>query len=214
MTDQIQVARVGGAGGKPGRLAYIDWMRGLACVLMFQTHCYGSWLIPEARKTEFYRWSQAAGTLPAPLFIFLAGVLSAMGTQRVRGKGVARNAIARTTIFRGAGIFWVGLLFWGQGVFLGYSHSPWRDFVLGDSFRHVGEIAEIRDCRGTGGSRLGRAGDAVAVDNLSAAMVAVAAGVVHRRRARLWTAASVVVSALSLGSVCVCGAGAGLPAIF
>ena len=22
------------------RLTYIDWMRGLACVLMFQTHCY------------------------------------------------------------------------------------------------------------------------------------------------------------------------------
>jgi len=50
---------------------------------MFQTHCYGSWLIPEARKTEFYRWSQAAGTLPAPLFIFLAGVSSAMVTQRL-----------------------------------------------------------------------------------------------------------------------------------
>src|SRR6202453_2257848 len=26
------------------RLAWIDWMRGLACVLMFQTHCYDAWL--------------------------------------------------------------------------------------------------------------------------------------------------------------------------
>src|SRR3989442_11899087 len=31
------------------RLAYIDWMRGLACVLMFQTHCYDSWLGGGAR---------------------------------------------------------------------------------------------------------------------------------------------------------------------
>src|SRR5258708_194876 len=26
------------------RIAYIDWVRGFACVMMFQTHCYDSWL--------------------------------------------------------------------------------------------------------------------------------------------------------------------------
>src|SRR5260370_785025 len=93
MADQIQVARVGGAAGKPGRLAYIDWMRGLACVLMFQTHCYGSWLISGARKTEFYRWSQAAGALPPPLFIFLSGGLFSMGVQRRAGKGGSRQSV-------------------------------------------------------------------------------------------------------------------------
>jgi uncharacterized membrane protein len=35
------------------RLTYIDWMRGLACVLMFQTHCYDSWLGGEARLGKF-----------------------------------------------------------------------------------------------------------------------------------------------------------------
>jgi len=59
----------------------------------------------DARQTEFYRWSQAVATLPAPLFIFLAGLSSAMITHRLREKGVARNAIARTTILRGAEIF-------------------------------------------------------------------------------------------------------------
>src|SRR5690349_8242149 len=113
MADQIQVARAGGAAGKPGRLAYIDWMRGLACVLMFQTHCYNSWLRPEARKSALYAWSQLLGTLPAPLFIFLAGVSSAMVTHRLREKGVARNAIAKTTIRRGAEIYGLGLLFRG-----------------------------------------------------------------------------------------------------
>src|SRR5258708_26774079 len=110
MTDQIQVARVGGAAGKPGRLAYIDWMRGLACVLMFQTHCYGSWLIPEARKTEFYRWSQAAGAPPPPLFFFFAGGFFSMVAPRLRGKGGGRHALARTTLFRGGGSFWLGPL--------------------------------------------------------------------------------------------------------
>src|SRR5215470_15257490 len=60
------------------RLAYIDWMRGLACLLMFQTHCYDSWLSPEARKSPVLIWSQLGGTFPAPLFIFLAGISFAL----------------------------------------------------------------------------------------------------------------------------------------
>src|SRR5215469_2940907 len=82
------------------RLAYIDWMRGLACVLMFQTHCYDSWLSPEARKSSsLIIWSQLGGTLPAPLFIFLAGVSFALVTERLREKGVERAAIAKQTIW-------------------------------------------------------------------------------------------------------------------
>src|SRR5690242_2417900 len=61
------------------RIAYIDWMRGLACLLMFQTHCYDSWLSPAARQSHFFRWSQLIGTLPAPLFLFLAGISFALG---------------------------------------------------------------------------------------------------------------------------------------
>jgi len=138
MADQIQVARAGGSAGKLGRLAYIDWMRGLACVLMFQTHCYSAWLTPQARTTEFYRWSQAAGTLPAPLFIFLAGVSSAMVTQRLREKGMPRNAIARTAILRGAEIFALGLLFRGQEFILGYPKSPWTDLLRVDVLNILG----------------------------------------------------------------------------
>src|SRR5580698_1231255 len=84
------------------RLAYIDWMRGLACVVMFQTHCYDSWLGGAARDGKFIRWSQLGGTLPAPLFLFLAGISSALVTDRMRQKGLAPNAIARTTMLRGA----------------------------------------------------------------------------------------------------------------
>src|SRR5208282_2672626 len=49
------------------RLAWIDWMRGLACVLMFQTHCYDAWLGGDARNTGFLKASVRLGTLPAPL---------------------------------------------------------------------------------------------------------------------------------------------------
>jgi uncharacterized membrane protein len=138
MADQIQVASLGGAPAKPGRLAYIDWMRGLACVLMFQAHCYNSWLNADARKSEFYRYSQAAATLPAPLFIFVAGISFAMVTQRLREKGVARNALARTTILRGAEIYGLGLLFRVQEFVLGYPKSPWTDLLRVDVLNILG----------------------------------------------------------------------------
>src|ERR1700675_4415093 len=138
MADQIQLGKLGGAAIKPGRFAYIDWLRGLACVIMFQAHSYSSWLTPEARKTEFYRWSQAAATVPAPLFIFLAGVSSAMVTQRLREKGAPRNAIARTTILRGAEIFGLGLLFRVQELVLGYPNSPWTDLLRVDVLNILG----------------------------------------------------------------------------
>jgi uncharacterized membrane protein len=120
------------------RLAYIDWMRGLACVLMFQTHCYDSWLSPEARRSPLFVWSQLGGTLPAPLFIFLSGVSFALVTERLREKGAARNGIAKTTILRGAEIFGLGVLFRIQEYALGYPWSPRTDLFRVDVLNILG----------------------------------------------------------------------------
>jgi len=122
------------------RLAYIDWMRGLACVLMFQTHCYDSWMSPEAKKSSasLMGWSKLGGTLPAPLFIFLAGVSFALVTEKLREKGIARNAIAKQTILRGAEIFGMGLLFRVQEFALGYPWSPWTDLLRVDVLNILG----------------------------------------------------------------------------
>ncbi|MBZ5528752.1 MAG: DUF1624 domain-containing protein [Acidobacteriia bacterium] len=120
------------------RLAYIDWMRGLACLLMFQTHCYDSWLSPAARKSSFFSWSQLGGTLPAPLFIFLAGVSFALVTGRMREKGAARSTVARTTILRGAEIFGLGMLFRLQEFALGYPYAPWTDLLRVDVLNILG----------------------------------------------------------------------------
>jgi uncharacterized membrane protein len=120
------------------RLAYIDWMRGLACVLMFQTHCYDSWLSPEARKSSVFVWSQLGGTLPAPLFLFLSGISFALVTERLREKGATPGEIAKTTIRRGAEIFGLGLLFRLQEYALGYRWSPWTDLLRVDILNMLG----------------------------------------------------------------------------
>jgi uncharacterized membrane protein len=120
------------------RFAYIDWMRGLACVLMFQTHCYDSWLKPEARQSRFFMWSQMGGMLPAPIFIFVAGISVALMTVRLREKGIDRNSIAKQTILRGAQILGLGLLFRVQEFVIGYKWVPWTDLLRVDVLNILG----------------------------------------------------------------------------
>ncbi len=120
------------------RLTYIDWMRGLACLLMFQTHCYDSWLSDAARSTKFFSSSQLGGTLPAPLFLFLAGISFALATDKLRQRGMAANEIARSTLRRGAEIFGLGLLFRVQEYLLGQPSAPWTDLLRVDVLNIIG----------------------------------------------------------------------------
>src|SRR5881275_1788219 len=131
------VARVA-ALSKMSRLAYVDWMRGLACVLMFETHCYDSWLNEDAKKSDCFRYSQMGGTLPAPLFIFLAGVAVALVTEKLRGKGVERGAIAKQVMWRGTEVFGLGILFRVQEFILGIPISPWTDLLRVDVLNILG----------------------------------------------------------------------------
>ena len=120
------------------RVAYLDWMRGRACLLMFQTHCYDSWLAAPARGTHFFGLSQLGGTLPAPLFLFLAGVSAALVTDRLRQKGALDNQIARKVIVRGAQVFGFGLLFRLQEFLLGWPGAPWTDLLRVDVLNAIG----------------------------------------------------------------------------
>ena len=120
------------------RLAYIDWMRGLACVLMFQTHCYDSWLGGPARQSTFFMWSQLGGTLPAPLFLFLAGISFALVTDKLRQRGTPVRQIASTTIRRGAEILGLGLLLRVQEYVLAWGWSPWTDLFRVDILNTIG----------------------------------------------------------------------------
>jgi uncharacterized membrane protein len=113
-------------------------MRGLACVLMFQTHCYDSWLSPTARQSKFFMYSQLGGTFPAPLFLFLAGISFALVTQKLRQKNLAPAEIARATIRRGAEIFAFGLLFRLQEYVIAWGWAPFSDLLRVDILNTIG----------------------------------------------------------------------------
>jgi len=120
------------------RLGYIDWIRGLACLLMFQTHCYDSWLGGSARQSRFFMYSQLGGTFPAPLFLFVAGISFALVTERLRHKNLSPGQIARTTILRGAEILGMGLLFRVQEFVVSWGWAPKSDLLRVDILNTIG----------------------------------------------------------------------------
>ncbi len=113
-------------------------MRGLACVLMFQTHCYDAWLGGDARKTSFLKGSQLLGTLPAPLFLFLAGISFALVTDKLMRKGLTPAEITRTMARRGAEILGFGLLFRLQEYLIAWGWAPWSDLLRVDVLNIIG----------------------------------------------------------------------------
>src|SRR3984893_5902967 len=119
-------------------LGWIDWMRGLACLLMFQTHCYDAWLGGDARNTRFLKGSQLLGTLPAPLFLFLAGVSCALVTYKLMGKSLSRGEITRAMFSRGAEIFAFGLLFRLQEFLIAWGWAPLSDLLRVDVLNIIG----------------------------------------------------------------------------
>jgi uncharacterized membrane protein len=122
----------------PSRLAWIDWMRGFACILMFQTHCYDAWLGGEARNTGFLKGSQLLGTLPAPLFLFLAGISFALITDKLINKKLSPGEITRIMARRGAEILGFGLLFRLQEYLIAWGWAPWSDLLRVDVLNIIG----------------------------------------------------------------------------
>jgi uncharacterized membrane protein len=60
------------------RHQYLDWVRGLAVVLMIQTHVFNAWPAAHAKVGAAWQYFNLSGGAPAPLFLFLAGVSLAL----------------------------------------------------------------------------------------------------------------------------------------
>jgi uncharacterized membrane protein len=93
------------------RRAYLDWLRGIAVLIMIEAHTLDSWTRVEDRSRAGYTWAIIIGGFGAPIFLLLAGVALALaaGSRIRKGKTDAEAAaLART---RGWQIFGLAFLF-------------------------------------------------------------------------------------------------------
>jgi uncharacterized membrane protein len=56
------------------RLAFVDWTRGLAAIVMLQGHVFHSYTRGDLRQGDHYILSQFAGGMPPAIFLFLTGM--------------------------------------------------------------------------------------------------------------------------------------------
>jgi uncharacterized membrane protein len=100
------------------RLSYIDWMRGLAILIMIEAHVLDAWTLPADRQTRAFEWSAILAGFAAPMFLFLAGVsVSLAASAGERRTGNAATAAARVRR-RGWEVFGLAYLFRFQAYLL------------------------------------------------------------------------------------------------
>src|SRR6185436_3028880 len=107
------------------RLTYLDWMRGLAVLIMLQGHVLDAWVRPQDRSTEWFWLSQFLGGFPAPIFLFLVGTSLALVLDRMRAKGASIMQLAMRVIRRAGWILLLAYAFRIEQFLMWYPGSQW-----------------------------------------------------------------------------------------
>ena len=122
-------------GGRPRR-TYLDWMRGLAVLIMIEAHLLDSWTRSPDRDTELFGSAMILGGMGAPLFLFLAGVAVALSAGSKSRRIGDDRAAARMVMRRGLEIFGLAFLFRLQAVVL--SWGSWASMLKVDILNVMG----------------------------------------------------------------------------
>ncbi len=122
----------------PQRLPFIDWVRGLAAVVMLQGHVFDSFLRTELRSGGASTWSQFAGGMPPAVFLFLLGVTFAFLMDSQERKGVDGVARWRAACKRSGYLFAVAFAFRLQLWAFSLGRSPWTDLLRVDVLNAMG----------------------------------------------------------------------------
>lgn len=95
---------------QPRRSLGVDVARGLAVILMIQTHAYDGWVAPVEKASLGYQLSRVFASVPAPLFLFLAGLGLALGAQAQLRRGADLSTVRTGLIVRALRIVATGYL--------------------------------------------------------------------------------------------------------
>jgi uncharacterized membrane protein len=120
------------------RFPFLDWMRGLAIVIMIQCHVFNSLTMPAVRGSGPYVLSQFVGGMAAPLFLFMAGMTLAfqMDSQDRKHRAPLQRWIAA---LRRAGYVWgIAYLFRLSNCVAMLPHPQWQEFLKVDILNCMG----------------------------------------------------------------------------
>jgi uncharacterized membrane protein len=93
------------------RRRYIDWMRGVAVLVMIEAHVFDAWTRLADRTTLAYRDLVVLAGFAAPLFLWLAGLAAVLSAERAVRRTGSRRAATELVCKRGLEVFILAFLF-------------------------------------------------------------------------------------------------------
>jgi uncharacterized membrane protein len=130
MSEQAQKTR--------GRLAFIDWTRGVAAFVMLQGHTFNSFTRTDLRPGGAYMLSQFVGGLPPAIFLLLTGITFAFLMDTQERKGVSSRQKVWAALKRSRYLFIIAFLFRIQLYVTGYPTSPGSEVLRVDILNCMG----------------------------------------------------------------------------
>jgi uncharacterized membrane protein len=120
----------------PLRRTYLDWLRGVAVLVMIEAHVFDSWTRYPDNTTREFGHAMILGGFGAPLFLFLAGVVVPLSAGSKLRRSMDVSAAWRVVARRGLQIFGLAILFRVQALILGWAHP--RDLLKVDILNIMG----------------------------------------------------------------------------
>ena len=93
------------------RRGYLDWLRGVAVLIMIEAHTIDAWTRGDDRGHTAYGWAMILGGFGAPIFLFLAGIALALAAGSRLRKGSSASEAAALARRRGWQILGLAFLF-------------------------------------------------------------------------------------------------------
>ncbi len=93
------------------RREYLDWLRGVAVLIMIEAHTLDSWTRAADRTRSDYGWALVLGGFGAPVFLFLAGIALALAAGSRLRRGLDQAEVAARARRRAWQIFGLAFLF-------------------------------------------------------------------------------------------------------
>lgn len=121
----------------PARRLYIDWLRGIAVLIMFAAHATDAWTRDADRTGAAFYWRDIISGFGAPLFLLLAGVAVAYSAAAKTRRGAADAAAAKQVANRGWQIFGIAFLFRLQ-MYVTSLFYRWRSLLKVDILNIMG----------------------------------------------------------------------------
>ncbi len=92
------------------RRGYLDWLRGIAVIIMIEAHTLDAWT-RVADRSSVYRWAMVLAGYGAPFFMFLAGIGVSLAAGSRQSRGLTEAEVVSYVRARGWQIFGLAFLF-------------------------------------------------------------------------------------------------------